>query len=272
MKNLLVEIFAGMILSGLCLAQDTPPSAPPDNSATSAQQTQGQAAQHESHFRIAPGSVIPVQLTKTVDAKKAKTGDEVDATVTQDLKAASGEVVVPKDTKVVGHVTEAQPRGKDKDKDQKESEVGIVFDRAVTKDGSVSSLPMSIQAVIASQNQQNQAQPQNASNNSGGGMESAGSQGATGSSAGGRSAPMGAGASTQGAGSFPETANQENDQTSTDTPRNARRSITANTQGVVGISDYKLSSGDESKGSLVSSEKSNVKLESGTLLLLRVNQ
>ena len=88
--------------------------------------------------------MIPVQLTQTIDAKKAKPGDEVVAKVTMDLKTNSGEVIVPKDTKVVGHVTEAQARSKE----QKESQVGIAFDRAVLKDGEVS-LPMSIQAVIA---------------------------------------------------------------------------------------------------------------------------
>jgi len=73
-----------------------------------------------------------VLLTKTIDAKKAKKGDEVVAKVTQDMKTTSGEVLVPKDTKVLGRVTKAQARNKE----QKESEVAIAFDSAVTKDGS----------------------------------------------------------------------------------------------------------------------------------------
>jgi len=75
--------------------------------------------------------VIPVELTKSIDAKKVKAGDEVVAKVTMDLKTNSGEIVVPKDTKVVGHVTEAQTRSKE----QKDSQVGIIFDRAVMKNG-----------------------------------------------------------------------------------------------------------------------------------------
>ena len=52
-----------------------------------------------------------------------------------------------------------------------------------------------------------------------------------------------------------------------------RPPITSSTQGVIGISDYRLSAAaDANQGSVVSSEKSNVKLESGTLMLLRVNQ
>ena len=54
---------------------------------------------------------------------------------------------------------------------------------------------------------------------------------------------------------------------------NTRPAITANTQGIVGIPSYELSTaGDETHGSVVKSEKNNVKLESGTLLLLKVNQ
>ena len=117
---------------------------------------QGAAGQH----RIAPGSVIPVQLTKTIDAKKAKPGDEVVAKVTMDLKTNGGEVMIPKDTKVMGRVTEAQARSKE----QKESQVGIAFDRAVLKDGEMP-LPMSIQAVIAP--------PSNNANNGGGVDQSA---------------------------------------------------------------------------------------------------
>lgn len=54
---------------------------------------------------------------------------------------------------------------------------------------------------------------------------------------------------------------------------NAQEPITGNTQGVVGISDLKLMAAPNgSQGSVVSSDKSNVKLESGTFMLLRVAQ
>jgi hypothetical protein len=58
------------------------------------------------------------------------------------------------------------------------------------------------------------------------------------------------------------------------TGSNAHGPISANTQGIVGISDLNLTTAASkpNQGSLVSSEKNNVKLESGTLLLLRVNQ
>ena len=204
---------------------------------------------------IAPGSVIPVQLTKTIDAKKAKAGDEVVAKVTMDLKTNSGEVLVPKDTKVTGHVTEAQARSKD----QKESQVGIAFDHAALKEGNVS-LPMSIQAVIA---------PPTNNENGGGGEGSPATGGGTATS------PMGAGRSggMSGAGQAQPPSPNAVPTTGTDTQQGgARPQINGNTQGVVGIADLKLDAGQNAtQGSVLSSEKNNVKVESGTMLLLKVN-
>jgi hypothetical protein len=204
--------------------------------------------------------VIPVSLTKTIDAKKVKTGDQVVAKVTQDMKTNGGEVLVPKDTKVMGHVTEAQPRNKD----QKESQVGIAFDRAVMKDGSAMQIPMSIQAIIGQQNDQN---------NSGSGSGEAASParsasaGTTGSPRGGMggSAPASTPAASSGSA---DTAGDAQ------AGKGSRPPITAQTEGVVGISDLKLSRAASSaaEGSVVSSEKNNVKLESGTMMLLRVGQ
>src|SRR5712671_5441261 len=176
MKTFLISIFSSALVLGVAAAQDsaTPQPASPSSEAqtaapaqpptqqtapaTSTRSPQPQAPQAGATpapagapKRIAPGSVLPVSLTKTIDAKKAKTGDEVVAKVTQDMKTTSGEVLVPKDTKVVGHVTEAQARSKE----QKESQVGIAFDRAVMKDGEMQ-MPMSIQAIIGPQNPNNQ--------------------------------------------------------------------------------------------------------------------
>ena len=271
MRRPLGEILAGLLLCGICVSQDAP--APPrENSTPAAQQTPAQQTDgqqpdpnraSEPPRRIAPGSVIPAQLTKTLDAKKVKTGDEVEAKVTQDLKTVNGELIVPKDTKLVGHITEAQARTKE----QKESEIGIAFDHTVMKDGTAASVPMSIQAVIAPPSQ-------NSENNSAGpasapqaGPPQAGGGGMSPDTRGGRSGTAG-GAQQQMPGSYP--SGEDHPAPPAGSPAH---SVTANTQGVVGMSDYSLSTpGDETKGSVVSSEKNNVKLESGTMLLLKVNQ
>ncbi len=264
MRILLAEALAGMLLCGLCLSQNTTP-APADSSALNAQQMPArstESGQTREPSRIAPGSVIPVQLTKTVDAKKAKTGDAVDAKVTQDLKAVSGEIVMPKDTKVVGHITEAEARSKE----QKESKIGIAFDQAIMKDGSVASLPMSIQAVIATPSQHSENE-----NAGGGGAPTNSAPGAGFPPNGaGRSSGTGMGAPQPRPGSYPAGDELPNGRSG---ESNARQSITANTQGMVEIPNYTLTtSGGTGQGSVVSSEKGNVKLETGTIMLLRVNQ
>jgi hypothetical protein len=212
--------------------------------------------------RIAPGSVIPVELTKTIDAKKAKTGDEVMAKVTQDMKDNGGAVIVAKDTKMVGHVTEAQARTKE----QKESEVGITFDKAVSKNGEEMKLAMSIQAIVAPVNPG--TNPSADGKGYGQNAPATGS-GTTTPPTGGHNAPM------EGSGRPPSPSAVPNSGTeaSSNAGTGARPPINANTQGVIGRPDLKLAAAqDTTQGSVVSSEKNNVKLESGTLLLLRVNQ
>jgi len=233
----------------------TAPAQPPANAPT--QPLQGQASSPAATnpagqtTKIAPGSVIPIELTKTVDAKKAKTGDEVVARVMQDLKTGSGEVIVAKDTKMIGHVTEAQTHTKE----QKQSELGITFDRAVTKGGEIK-LPMSIQAIIA-------PRQNNPANEAGGGETGPTTGGGTTTSPMGNRAPL----------SVPSQP-QQLPAGGSDAQSGARPPITASTQGVIGMPDVKLEANRQnaSQGSVVSSETSNVKLESGTMLLLRVSQ
>jgi hypothetical protein len=268
-------LFAALVLCGTCLAQNAMPSpasepAPASTQSGSGQVTAQAASPAESNSnRIAPGSVIPVQLTKTIDAKKAKTGDPVEAKVTQDLKNGQGQVIVTKDTKVLGHVTEAQARNKE----QKESQVGIAFDHAVIKNGGDMQLPMSIQAVIG---------PMNSNSNSNGNNNTEGNQnaspsasapaGGVGGAGAGRTGGMGAGAASPN----PDNTSASNGKASNDNATNhggGNGPITGNTQGVVGIADLKLSTEpNAAQGSMLSSDKNNVKLDSGTLLLLRVNQ
>src|ERR1022692_2711564 len=58
------------------------------------------------------------------------------------------------------------------------------------------------------------------------------------------------------------------------TANHSRPPITGETKGVIGISNLTLNdtASDASQGSVVTSEKNNVKLESGTMMLLRVSQ
>ena len=303
MKKLLISIFSGILMAGVAAAQDnaTPPPASPSaepQTSTPAQPSTQQTAPEPAQApkpqsatssssagapsRIAPGSVLPVSLTKTIDAKKAKTGDEVVAKVTQDMKNNAGEVIVAKDTKVVGHVTEAQARTKE----QKESEVGIAFDRAVMKNGSEMQMPMSIQAIIGPQNDGQQNNQNNAAGGTGSGSAPGGTTsnsstgragGMAGSAIGWALLPPPTQATIQSGSAPPSTPSPSagaSAPSDAQAGQSARPPIRAETKGVVGISDLKLSSTapTANQGSVVSSEKNNVKLESGTLMLLRVNQ
>lgn len=296
MNRILIAVFTvGVLLSGSLLAQSPQPASPPDppNQEQAPQQPQTPSAQQpvspsapdptastaataNGTPKIAAGSVIPVQLTRSIDAKKAKKGDEVVAKVTQDMRSGSGTVVVAKDTTVVGHVTEAQARSKE----QKESEVAIAFDRMVPKNGEPMRMPMSIQAIIASPraNSANSPSAQPASTQPTTGYPETGS---------GSSVPSGRAESSTGTmggtmggnmgGTPPSTTNvpQSTGREPAERPSGtqAQQPITGNTKGVVGIANMTLSTAaDTGQGSVVSSEKNNVKLDDGTFLLLRVNQ
>ena len=91
-----------------------------------------QTAPAEPTVRLEDGSILYAELTKTIDAKKAKVGDPVNAVLLADV-LAHGKIVARHDAKLLGHVTEAQVHSKD----IPESRLGIVFDKVITKEGEV---------------------------------------------------------------------------------------------------------------------------------------
>lgn len=267
MKLFLAAIFSIVGFAGSLAGQATGSTGAPaeqNSSPQAATAAQGNNMQPGQNIRIAPGSVIPVQLMKSIDAKKVKPGDEIDAEVTADLKSSNGEVIVPKNTKITGKITEAQARNKQ----QKESQLGIEFDHAAIKDGADMPLPMSIQAVISpsylsggssnNNNSSSQSNAQASPASNGGGM-------APGGRSPGMNQPQ---TSNPGAAASDEPANSNPNPNA-----NAHRQISGNTQGVLGIQNVTLSNAASgAQGSVLTSEKNNVKLEGGTLMLLRVNK
>jgi hypothetical protein len=87
------------------------------------------AGAESSPGSLNPGTTLQAELTKTIDTKKVKTGDEVTAKLMQDVK--DGNLVIHKGSKLVGHVTDAQI----KTKENAQSKLGIIFDKAVLKGG-----------------------------------------------------------------------------------------------------------------------------------------
>jgi hypothetical protein len=92
------------------------------------------------------GAKIDATLATSLDARWSRPGDDVEVRTEEDIKE-DGKVVLKKGTHLVGHVTQAQMRaGK-----QTESQLGIVFDHAVLKDGEEIPFSASIQALASAQ-------------------------------------------------------------------------------------------------------------------------
>lgn len=205
--------------------------------------------------QFAPNTVIPAELSKPLDAKKLKVGDQFEAKTTVDM-LSNGKIVMPRNSKVLGHVTAVKAHSKE----SPDSMVGIVFDRLVMKDGSELPLQASVQAIGAPL--------QNVFSTEGapaGGL-SPGLQ----PSMGGSSAGGGMGGSRSG-GTPATQPVQPSMPSNPDNPSNSHRpggALSAESQGVVGIKDLSLSATPQA--SVVSSSNKNVHLDGGTQLMLRV--
>jgi biotin carboxyl carrier protein len=73
-------------------------------------------------------SYLLVELSKTLKAKKLKPGDKVKAEISQDV-VSHGKVIIPMETELIGHVTEVCVR----DGANPESRLGFVFDKILLK-------------------------------------------------------------------------------------------------------------------------------------------
>jgi hypothetical protein len=235
MKNLLKVALISALLTGISLAQVPNAESPLQNTAV----------------RFSPGTVIRAELEKSVDAKKAKVGDQVLAKTTDDFFSDKNEVLAPKGSQVLAHVVEVSPH-----QGNSPSTLGIAFDKIVLKNGAEVPLKASIQAIGAPES--NPAafnDPMAASAAPGAPSMSSPGRGAYGGTAPNPGVP----ASANPAGTaIPDT---------TGAAINGR--LTPNSQGVVGISGLSLSTG-AAQDSLLTSPKHNVKLDSGTQMILHV--
>jgi hypothetical protein len=249
-------------------------------SATAATQAdqQSTAQTNSNAASVSSSAGFNAELNTSVDSKKAKTGDPVVAHTTETTKS-NGQVVFPKGTKLVGHVTQATARAKG----GSDSSLGVVFDKAVMKNGQEVPIQATIQAIAVAPS--SVPAP-------GGYPDSMGETGApvtnpgTGTSRG----PMGGVASTAGeaTGNLAATATDKaaNVGQAAQSTVNAAGGATANaagatgglsssgqltsnSRGVFGLKDLTLnSSSNATQGSVITSTKKNVKLDSGTRLLL----
>ena len=242
MKSLPKVALISVLLTGASLAQN--PVQPNAESPL-----QGAAV------RFSPGTPIRVELAKSVDAKKAKVGDEVIAKTMDDFLSDKNEVLALKGSQVVAHVAEVSPH-----EGKSASTLGIAFDKMVLKSGTEVPLKASIQAIGA---------PESSVAGFNDPMSSpSGPPGTPSMSSPGRGAY--GGTAPNPGGSLPGNANPTAatiPDTSSAAAINGR--LTPNAEGVVGISGLSLSRG-AAQDSLLTSPKHNVKLDSGTQMILRV--
>lgn len=264
------------------------------NAGVSAQITQQHEAKpekHESHAKdrgkanapehdslaaaLAGGATLQAELTNPVDAKKAKPGDPVKAKLTQDVKS-NGHVVLHKGSKLLGHVTEAQARGKG----QAESKLGIVFDKAQLKGGEDASINAVIQALAPPARATALAGADEAGSLSapmGGSAPAAGGGGLVGGVTRGASSTLGGATSTVGnVGGGAATGVNSTVNSAAGTTAgglNAQGALMTTSHGVIGLQGLTLNSifTTAAQSSVISSTTQNVNLESGTQLLLQVS-
>src|SRR6266699_4213183 len=108
--------------------------------------TSASAQNGQANGSLATGTAFNAALSSPIDSKKCKAGDPVNAHTTEAVKS-EGKTVIPKGAKLVGHVTQASARAKG----ESESALGIVFDKAILKNGQEIPLNVAIQAIASAQ-------------------------------------------------------------------------------------------------------------------------
>lgn len=231
-----------------------------------------------SNSSLASGTAFNAELTSPVDSKKCKPGDPVKARTTEAARS-EGKTVIPRGSTLVGHVTQASARAKG----DGESSLGIVFDKAILKNGEEVRLNVAIEALAASQHGVSGA---------GSDVDTMAGGSAMGSgSAGGRSA-LGGVTSTSGSaagGAVRNTAadtsgmvgrtmqstgnvagNAAGNSAATVGGLNAAGQLTSNSRGVFGLNGLNLNAAgsEATQGSVITSSGKNIHLDNGTRILL----
>jgi hypothetical protein len=202
-----------------------------------------------------PTAAAPVsaELTKRIDVKKAKVGDEVDVKTTSNAKLPDG-TDLPKGTKLVGKVTDVRARSNA----DKTSHLAFDLDRAVTKDGHELSVHAAVTSVLAP------VQALDSGIMAGGG---AGGGAAAGGGGSGMSGGSGGAAPAPASASVPMTSSSDQPASSAQVAKGAQDRVpVANMPGVVLTS----ADGVSSAGSLDAANQ-NFSLDSGTKMTLNIS-
>ncbi len=242
----------------------------------SASASSKQGKQGEQEGSLAAGTALNAQLNQALDSKKAKAGDPVVAHTTEPVKS-EGKTVLPKGTKLAGHVTRASARSNG----DADSALGVQFDRAILKDGREIPLQASIQALAAAQTVA-AVGGDDLQSAGGAGAGAGGSGAASGRGVVGGTGTMVGGAASGAASTVPRTVvgatggvgstagATANSIGRAGTGLSAAGELTSTSRGVFGLDGLKLNGSEASstEGSLITSAGKNVHLDSGTRMLV----
>src|SRR6266566_3251588 len=248
-------------------------------SANASTSTSASAQNGQANAALAGGTAFNPALSSPIDSKKCKPGDQLTAHTTEAAKS-EGKTVIPKGSKLVGHVTQASARAKG----ESESALGIVFDKAILKNGQEIPLSAGIQAIAAAQGSASAAGADldafGGAGASAAGSGAAGGRGALGgvtSTAGGAVGAVTNTAANVGgaAGGAVNSAGNAGGSIAGASKGavgglNAAGQLTSNSQGVFGLNGLNLNAAasNATQGSVVTSSGKNVHLDSGTRMLL----
>jgi hypothetical protein len=227
---------------------------------------------------IGQGAELNATLSKPVDARNAKPGDEITATVSEDIKS-NGRVLIKKGSKLVGHVTTARPLSSEKTSAEGAggSQLGILFDRAVLKDGTSVPINATVQALAAAESSASMGM-----SDANAGLAGAGSVAGSARSSGGGlvggvagSASGAIGGVTGRTGAFANgTVSGSNAMLSRSAGAvgglNAAGRLTSGSKGTFGLKGIEVApaTSADAKGSILTSATHNVRLDRGARMLL----
>src|SRR6202043_2681280 len=243
MKSFAIAFAVAALCATGAAAQSTPPS-----------------ENVSSEASLAGGTAINATLTSSLDSKKAKPGEQITAHTVEAVKSTDGRTILPKGTKLIGHVTKASARSNG----QGESVLAIQFDKAMLKGGQ--EVPLNnvvVQAVAAPARETSSyggydAQPSTAPGAPSNNPSMSGSRGARPEG----TPPTEPYPSTNPHGTNPNGSSGGEASNSGPLPANAR--------GVYGLEGVRLTANSNGEGTVLTSTDKNIHLDGGTRLLLTV--
>ena len=212
MNRIGILVLGTAIAASFCYAQDATTSA-----------AQGRVVGHGS---------FPVKVVKTLDSSKLKAGDTVEVATAGAFKLADG-TLVPKGTKLFGHITAAKARSKG----DSDSELTLSFDKINIPSGKEIPIKGMVQAVFPPEEQ---AEPMMAGK-----------------------ATAGAGGSSLGGGDVGTVTDAKSGSNMNSSPQ-AEPAMNPKSTGVEGMHGLELKDG------VLTSKGKNVKLGDGVRMIVRV--